>query len=357
MGAGLALNRPIGFRSWASPWRLLGITMIVCIAVMTALGVGLLGLGLAAALLLAAALAPTDPVLAGEVHVAEPAEDPDDSGEDEPRFALTSEAGLNDGLAFPFTYLALGVAAAGALTWNVAAHWLAVDLGWRLAAGVGMGLAVGWMLRKLFFSTPAEPLRLAEHAEGFVALAATFLAYGVAEMIEGYGFLAVFVCACTIRAGERSHGYHRVLHNFIEQIERLLTVIVLLLLGGAISRGLLAALQPIDIAVVVGFLLVVRPVTAWLALAGGRTGRLERLAIAFFGVRGIGSLFYIAYALGHGSFEQADRLWAIAGLTVATSVLLHGVTATPAMSLLDRTRERVARRHDVDPERSADVPV
>ena len=110
MGAGLAIDRPVGRAAWSSTWRLLAITMTLSIAVMAAAGIALLGLGVAAAILLAAALAPTDPVLASEVQVAEPAEDPDQPDEDEARFALTSEAGLNDGLAFPFTYLALGVA-------------------------------------------------------------------------------------------------------------------------------------------------------------------------------------------------------------------------------------------------------
>jgi NhaP-type Na+/H+ or K+/H+ antiporter len=137
-----------------------------------------------------------------------------------------------------------------------------------------------------------------------------------------------------------------VLHSWVEQLERLLTVVLLLLLGGAIARGLLAPLRPVDVAVVAGFLLLVRPLAGWIGLIGGRTGPRERAVIAFFGVRGIGSLFYVAYALGHGSFAHADRLWAIAGLTVAGSVLLHGITATPAMILLDRTRDKVARaRH------------
>ena len=232
-----------------------------------------------------------------------------------------------------------------------------MDLGWRIAAGVGVGLGVGWLLRKLFFYTRVEALRLAEHAEGFVALAATFLAYGIAEAVEGYGFLAVFVCACTIRAAERSHGYHKVLHEWVEQLERLLTVAILLLLGGAIARGLLAPLQPLDYVVVVAFLLIIRPVAGWVGLLGGRTGPQERFVIAFFGVRGIGSLFYIAYALTHGSFAEPHRLWAIVGLTVAGSVLIHGVTATPAMAWLDRSRHRAALQRDGRSDRTPETPV
>jgi NhaP-type Na+/H+ or K+/H+ antiporter len=319
--------------------------MLACIAVVTVLASAWLGLGLAAAVLLAAVLAPTDPVLASEVQVAEPAEDPDAPVEDEARFALTSEAGLNDGLAFPFTYAAVALSTAG-LGWATFGHWFGVDLVFRLAAGAAIGLGAGWLLGKLFFNAPLQPFRLADHSEGFVALAATFLTYGLAELVHGYGFVAVFVCACAIRRAERSHGYHRVLHSWVEQLERLLTVLILVLLGGALARGLLDPLQPRDIALVVAFLLVIRPGLGWLGMLGTGTGPRERAVIAFFGVRGIGSLFYISWALEKGDFAQPERLWAVVALTVATSVLLHGVTATPAMALLDRERKRAAlRRH------------
>ena len=356
MGAGLALDRPVGWQRWRSTWRLIGLTMVASIGVMTLIAGTWLGFGLATALLLAAVLAPTDPVLASEVQVAEPAEEADAPAEDEARFALTSEAGLNDGLAFPFTYAAVALSAAG-LGWASFGHWLGVDLAWRLLAGVAIGLAAGWLLGKMFFSAPLQPLRLADHAEGFVALAATFLAYGLAELVHGYGFVAVFVCACTIRAAERSHGYHRVLHSYVEQLERLLTVLILVLLGGALARGLLSALQPRDIVVVVVLLLVIRPALGWLGMLGTGTGPRERAAIAFFGVRGIGSLFYISWALSHGQFEQPERLWAIVALTVAASVLLHGVTATPAMDLLDRERRRAALQRHGDESRAPETAV
>lgn len=345
MGAGLALDRPVGWRRWATTWRLIGLTMVASVGLVALLAGQLLGFGMAAALLLGAVLAPTDPVLASEVQVAEPAEDEDAPVEDEARFGLTSEAGLNDGMAFPFTHAAVAVSAVG-LSWAGFSHWLAVDVLWRLGVGVAVGLLAGWLLGKLFFDVPVRPLRLADHAEGFVALAVTFLTYGAAELAHGYGFVAVFVCACAIRAAERSHGYHRVLHSWVEQLERLLTVLILVLLGGALARGLLAPLQARDVVVVVLVLLVVRPLAGWLGLAGGRTGPRERAVIAFFGVRGIGSLFYVGWALQHGDFAGPERLWAVVAFTVAASVVLHGLTATPAMAVLDRRRRRVAlRRH------------
>ncbi|WP_028280026.1 cation:proton antiporter [Arthrobacter sp. H5] len=345
MGAGLALNRSVGWRRWSSTWRLLAITMPLTIVAVAFLGWSMLGLSVGASILLAAALAPTDPVLATEVQVGKPAEDPQQSDEDEARFALTSEAGLNDGLAFPFIYAAIAISMVGAAPAGWLPQWLLLDVLWRIGSGVLIGLAVGWLLGKLFFSVPSKRLRLAEHAEGFVALAATFLAYGVAELIEGYGFLAVFVCACTIRAAERRHGYHGVLHSFVEQIERLLTVLILVLLGGAIARGLLSDIGWQEIMLVALFLLVIRPLAGWAGLAKGKTGPRERVVIAGFGVRGIGTLFYIAYALEEGSFSEGQQLWAVAGLAVAASIFLHGIAATPVMSLLDRrSREEAAKR-------------
>lgn len=343
MGAGLALNRPVGWREWSSTWRLLAITMPLSMLAVGFLGWWVLGLGAASAVLIAAVLAPTDPVLATEVQVSEPVTD-EDAADDEARFALTSEAGLNDGLAFPFTYAAIAMSLVGLAPSAWLGHWLLVDVLWRLAAGVGCGLAVGWLLGRLFFSSMAERFHLAEKSEGFVAIAATFIAYGAAEIVHGYGFVAVFVCACTLRAAERQHGYHVVLHTFVEQVERILTVVVIVLLGGAVGRGLLVGIGWQEVAVALAVILVVRPLAGWIGLTPGKTGPRERTVIAFFGVRGVGSLFYIAFAVGEGDFPGADRLWSITALVVITSIVVHGITATPAMLLLDRRRRREARR-------------
>lgn len=343
MGAGLALNRPVGRRRWGTTWRLLGITMPLTMLGVGLLGWWVLGLGAAAAVLLAAALAPTDPVLATEVQVSEPVDDPG-GDDDEARFALTSEAGLNDGLAFPFTYAAIAISVAGVAPSGWLGRWLWLDVGWRLVAGTLVGVAVGWLLGRLLFSEFAERRRLTEHTQGFAALAATFLAYGAAELAQGYGFVAVFVCAVTLRAAERQHAYHRVLHSFVEQVERLLTVGILVLLGGAVARGLLEGVGWREVAVAAAVLLLVRPIAGWAGLARGRTGPAERAVIAFFGVRGVGSLFYLAYALAEGEFADPERLWAVVALVVIGSVLVHGVVSTPAMRRLDRARRDAADR-------------
>lgn len=344
MGAGLAINRAFSWRTWSTTWRLLGITMPLSIVAVALVGWWGLGLGVASALLLAAALAPTDPVLASEVQVSEPLTEDEHSDDDEARFAVTSEAGLNDGLAFPFTYAAIAVSMVGLAPSGWLGEWLLIDVGWRLAVGVLVGLGVGWLLRRLFFSTLSQRLGFSDKTDGFVALAATFLAYGAAEAAEGYGFIAVFVCACTIKAAEQAHGQHAVLHTFVEQIERLLTVAVLLLLGGAIARGLLESLTPADFLFAAVLLLVIRPLAGWIALTPGKTGPRERGVISFFGVRGVGSLFYIAYALQNGNFPGGERLWAIVSLVILGSILIHGVAATPTMAVLDIARVRAQRR-------------
>ncbi|WP_181783411.1 cation:proton antiporter domain-containing protein [Pseudonocardia pini] len=335
MGAGLKLDRPLAWRSWSSTWRLLAIAMPLTIAAAALLGWWWLGLAPAAALLLGAALAPTDPVLASDVQVGEPSEDED--GEDEVRFALTSEAGLNDALAFPFVYLAITIATVGATAAGLGG-WLAEDVLYKVVVGVVGGLVSGRLLGLLFFRPRSKVLHMASHAEGFTALAATFLSYGLTEVAGGYGFLAVFVCARSIRAAERRHDYHQVLHDFVEQIERLLTVLLLVLLGGAVVRGLFDALDWRIVLVGLLMVLVIRPVTARLALWRGRGEGRERTAIALFGIRGIGSFYYLAYATSEAGFTGVEQIWATAGFVVVVSVLVHGVAATPIMARLDRRR-------------------
>jgi sodium/hydrogen antiporter len=356
MGAGLAIDRAFRWRAWGTTWRLLGITMPLSVLAVGLLGWGALGWSVASAVLLAAALSPTDPVLASEVQVAEPADDESDpeSKEDEARFALTSEAGLNDGLAFPFTYAAIAISLAGAAPGGWLAEWLSLDVLWRTSCGLLVGLLTGWGLRTLFFAAPSRTLRLAEHAEGFVALAATFLAYGLTELAEGYGFIAVFVCACTIRAAERSHGYHRVLHQYVEQAERLLTVVIIFLLGGAVASGLFAGTSWVEVGVALAILLIVRPLAGLVGLAGSRTGPRERVLIAFFGVRGIGSLFYVSYALHEGQFNEQQSVWRVVALVVVGSVIVHGITAAPAIRIVDRLRLRATGG---DPDEAPRTPV
>lgn len=346
MGAGLGLDRKMGLRRWANTWRLLAVAMPLTITAISGVGWALLGLPLASAVLLGAALAPTDPVLAGEVQVGEPASRAaDENAEDEVRFSLTSEAGLNDALAFPFVYVAIAMAVHGANPSHWFSSWFAWDVVYRLAVGAFVGWFVGRMMGRMFFSTRLQALGLAEHREGFVALAATFLTYGAAEALHGYGFLAVFLSAVAIRNSERFDGYHQVLHAFVEQVERLLTVLMLLLVGMAVSDGAFGPVGWREIVFALIVLAVVRPLCGAMSLIGGRGSRVDRMAIAFFGVRGIGSIYYLAFALTAADFAaDAESLYAIVGLVVTGSVLLHGVTAGPVIKQLDRRR---ANRIDI----------
>ena len=335
LGAGLKIDRRAGWRRWATTWRLLAATMPLSILGIAFLGWSLGGLSAAAALLLGAVLAPTDPVLASDVQVGPPGE----GEEDEVRVSLTSEAGLNDGLAFPFVNLAIamGVYGSAAGAWTL--EWLAIDVLWKIAAGIGVGLLTGFLLGRLMFRLP-KSTNLSEARDGFVALGIVFLSYGAAEFIHGYGFLAVFVAGVALRQVERRHEYHERLHDFAEQTERLLMTMILVMFGGAIASGLLEPLTwPTALSAVL-FLLVVRPVAGLLSLWGSPGLLKERAAIAFFGIRGIGSFYYLAYALNHARFESPDLLWAIVSLCVVGSILLHGIASTPAMRFLDRRRRR-----------------
>ena len=331
MGAGLKLDRPMSWRGWETSWRLLGIAMPLTIAAITLLGWQILGLNFAAALLLGAALAPTDPVLASDVQVGPP-----QSGkEDEVRFALTSEAGLNDGAAFPFVYLAIAIALSNASGQPFFGDWLLIDVVWRTAAGVGIGWLGGKVMGYLTFRLPNRA-GISEPKDGLVALGITCLAYGSTELLHGYGFLAVFIAATAFRSVERRHTYHKNLHDFTEQIERLLMMVLLVCFGAAIAEGsIFRALSWGVIGTAALILVVVRPLTAWMGLVGYVLPPLEKGVIAFFGIRGLGSFYYITYALGQAEFEQSQILWVTVCFVVLCSILMHGVLVTPIMRRLD----------------------
>lgn len=358
MGVGLALDRPLSprswrsWRSWGSTWRLLLIAMPLCIAAIAFLGWWAIGLAPATALLLGAALAPTDPVLAADVQVEGPTLDvgpgeADDVDEhDEVRFALTSEAGLNDAFAFPFVYAAIYLATQGPpAQW--ALGWVLDELLLKTVIGVTVGALGGWGLGLVAFRSRVQSLRLAERGQPLLALAATLAVYGLAELLHGWGFLAVFVSALVLRAQERHDHYHGHMHQAIERFELLLTLLLLMFVGVALADGLLDHLSWQGAAVGLTLILVVRPLCALIALgrghhrdthSAGELGPRERIVTAFFGVRGIGSIYYVAYAFGQANFPGAEQLWATVAFTILASVLIHGATATPAMRWLEGAR-------------------
>jgi len=338
MGAGLKIDRTIGWASWRTTRRLLVLAMPLTIAGVAILGWWAAGLAPAAALLLGAVLAPTDPVLAADVQVGPPGGE----AEDEVRFGLTSEAGLNDGLAFPFTNAAIAMAAAGSAgvgSWL--GGWVLDDVLLKLGIGLTVGLAGGRAVGAVLFRLPTTR-RIAESTEGFVSLATTLLVYGVAELCHGYGFVAVFVAAYVLRHHERDHEYHEVLHASSESIERLVSAALLVLLGGAVVDGALAPLTLRGAALGLAVVLLVRPIAGWLALLRTTMPQSERWALAFFGIRGIGSVYYLAHALNEAEFADADQLWAIVAFVILVSVLVHGVSAAPLMKRVDARREEAS---------------
>ena len=344
MGAGLKLDRRIGWKRWAVTWRLLALAMPLTILALAALGMWVLGLGAASALLLAASLAPTDPVLASDVQVGRPQE----GQEDEMRFALTSEAGLNDGLSFPFVHLAIALAGAGTLGWGGFAHWVTTAIVWKMCVGVALGWAFGRGLGWLTFHLPIRS-RLAHTGDGFVALGVTCLTYGAVEAAQGYGFVGVFVAALALRASEHNHDYHQTMHDYAEELERLLMMALLVGFGAAlVGGGLLASLTWPAAVFAVLALFVVRPLSGWISLLGSGTPASERAVIAVFGIRGLGTIYYLAYALNHARFEQTDLLWSTAALTILISILLHGVSVTPVLRFLDRRSGRDTESAQLD---------
>jgi NhaP-type Na+/H+ or K+/H+ antiporter len=334
MGAGLKIDRPIGWRRWTITWRLLGVAMPISIAAIAFLGWSVLGLGAASALLLGAALAPTDPVLAADVQVGPP----QTGEEDDIRFALTSEAGLNDGLSFPFVMASIAMAGstAGSLDW--VGHWLVFDVVWKLAAGLAMGWVVGRILGWLTFEVP-ESGRLARTGDGLAALGFTCVAYGLTELVHGYGFVAVFVAALTLRGVERKSDFHGQLHDFGKQIERMLMMVLLVCFGSIVAEGSL--LQHVDwrvVIVAVVTLAVVRPLAGWISLLGCRHPAAERVIVSVFGIRGLGSIYYLAYATGKAKFENVETVWATVLVIILASIVFHGVAVTPVMQWIDRRR-------------------
>ncbi|WP_129113091.1 cation:proton antiporter [Halegenticoccus tardaugens] len=344
MSAGLKLDRVPGVASWTSTWRLLAVTMPISILGAALLGWGVAGFVVPAAALLGAVIAPTDPVLASEVQVEEPGEgeegiaiDEKEGKADEVRFALTSEAGLNDSLAFPFTYLAISMVALGVAPENWLETWLTEYVLYKIGVGLVGGVAAGVLLARLIFQLSAET-KLAQSVRGLEALGGTLFAYGATEIAGGYGFLAVFVAALWIRNYEKRHEYNATLHDVAEKGEQLLMTLIMVLFGGAIATGLFDPLTVRDAAVAATIVFVVRPAAGLVGLIGFARAWTEKAVISFFGIRGIGSFYYLSYGVNQAAFPAADRIWALVGCVVLVSVVVHGVAATPAV---DTVKERV----------------
>lgn len=337
--AGLKLERPLTFRDWATVTRLLALAMPLTIGLVALLGAGLLGLSAGAALLIGAALAPTDPVLAGDIGVGPPGEE----DEHEPNFALTAEAGLNDGLAGPFVLAGLFVAERSGAEW--AWEWLAADVVYAVVAGTAVGAAIGllaaWSVKRL-----RSRDMLAATFDGFHAIATALVIYGLAELLGGYGFLGVFVGGLAFRRYERDHEINVTVHEGAERIEKLLELAIILLLGSMLTATGLQAPGWEGWLLAVLLLVVVRPLACLLSLVGSRMDHPgEKAFVAWFGVRGVGTLFYAAAIVESGVLSPAERdlvVWTVIAC-VLLSIAVHGITAGPSMRRLFRPRPSPAQ--------------
>ncbi|HSV79761.1 MAG TPA: cation:proton antiporter [Ramlibacter sp.] len=362
--AGLKLSAGLHERRWALPVRLALASMVVTVTLIALVGWLFLGLPLGAAVLLGAILAPTDPVLASEVQLQRPGE------KDRLRFALTGEGGLNDGTAFPFVMLGLGLLGLhelGDLGWR----WLAVDVLWATGAGLGLGWLMGLAIGRVVLFLRREH-KEAVGLDDFLALGLIGLSYGCAVLLHAYGFLAVFAAGVALRRLEQQQGAgdaahleveHALAHpdrhvaetmavdpdhapafmaqavlGFNEQAERIGEVTIVITIG-----ALLWAVQWQHASwwFVVLLLLVIRPLSVAAGLAGSSASTSQRWLTGWFGIRGVGSLYYLMYAVNHGlPSELADRLVALTLSVVVTSIVVHGISVTPMMAAYERALQR-----------------
>jgi NhaP-type Na+/H+ or K+/H+ antiporter len=350
--AGLKLRVPLDDGRWRLPLRLATVSIAITVGLIAAVGYAWLGLTPGAAVRLGAILAPTDPVLASDVAVSH--------SDDRVRFALTGEAGLNDGTAFPFVMLGPGLCGhhdLGAWGWR----WLAFDVAWAVAAGLTVGGLLGTLVGRLVLHLRREH-REAVGLDDFLALGLVALAYGTAMLAGGYGFLAVFAAGLALRRVERSKGgaeaprevvaaaqagdraatdpeaapayMAETALGFSEQIERILEVAAMLLVGGMLTRRR----WPHEAIWLVPLLfLAIRPAAVLLGLLGAPAAPFRRAYMAWFGIRGIGSLYDLSFAASHGlPPATAERLASLTLAAVAASIVAHGVSVTPLMARYGR---------------------
>jgi NhaP-type Na+/H+ or K+/H+ antiporter len=334
--AGVKLPAPVSWGRWRSPVLLAFASMAVTVFLVAAYGYYLLALPLGAAVLLGAILAPTDPVLAGDVQVRHPGD------RDRLRFNLTCEAGMNDGSAFPFVMLGLGLLGLHDLGFGL--RWVLVDVLWATLGGIGIGVAGGVAVAHL-----AARLRRAfpatERYDDLIGLGMIGAVYGIAVLALTWGFLAVFFAAVALRqselrlAGGAAQGEAGAPAEvpqvsvdslvFKEHLERLSEILLVLLIGGTLFLDSWSW-RAVGLAAFV--FLIARPVSVMGGLAGTRTPWPMRGLIGWFGVRGIGSLYYLMYAIEHGLPEWLALEFIHLTLVVVTlSILAHGMSVKPLM--------------------------
>jgi sodium/hydrogen antiporter len=362
--SGLKLGAGLSDRRWIPSLRLALVSMLLTVGAIAAIGVGLLGLPLGAAILLGGILAPTDPVLASDVQVATPTD------RDQLRFALTGEGGLNDGTAFPVVLLGLGLLGLHDIG-EFGVRWLLVDVMWATAVGLGIGALLGAATAS-FVVYLRRTHKEAVGLDNFLALGLVALTYGVALHLHASGFLAVFAAGVALRFMEKrisskanresdgakakelpieklggeaqlaTHPEHaaafmaHAMLSFNEQLDRIGEVAMVVCIG--------ALLWAVDWSLMRWWflpllLIVVRPMAVVIGLSGSRTSKTQRRLIAWFGIRGVGSLYYLTYAINRGLTGDVANLLIVMTLSVVVaSIVLHGISVTPLMGFYNRKK-------------------
>ena len=360
---GLKIGVPIRDERWYLPLRLAFPSMALTILFVSVAGVYLMALPLGAAILLAAILAPTDPVLASDVQVA------DSSDRDRLRFSLTAEGGLNDGAAFPVVVLGLGLLGLhdfGGSVWR----WLALDVFWSIVGGLAIGGVLGALVGKLVLHLRTRHQE-AVGLDEFLALGLIAIAYGIAQLSLASGFLAVFAAGLALQrvkghskptglakaaeigiapaAGDAkslaTHSHHagtymmEAMQGFNGQLERIAELIVVMVAGAMLSY---TSLPGLTVWFVLILFFLARPLAVWLGLMGAHgVSRDQRMMTSWFGIRGVGSIYYLMYAINRGLPESLGKDFvAITLATVAASILVHGISVTPLMALYSRRKAR-----------------
>ena len=321
---GLKLDRPFTRLAWAGVGRLLIVAMPLTIAGVAAFGHLAIGLPLGAALVLGAVLAPTDPVLAGDIGVGPPGEE----REHEPNFSITGEAGLNDGLAFPFLFAGLFILQPGGTGW--VGEWLLADVIYALGMAVALGAAIGYGGGALAVRLRDRRL-LAARFDGWLAIPTVLVIYGAAEVAGAFGFIAAFVGGLAFRRYERSHDLNASVHEGAEVVEKLGELVLVLLVGSMITVAGLEVPGLSGWLLVPALLLLIRPLSVGVAMLGSAIPPRERLFVAWFGVRGVGSIYYAAIAASAAQLSDPDAqlIFWVAIAVVVVSIVAHGVTAAP----------------------------
>ena len=322
--AGLKLDRRLGWGRWRSAILLLAVVMPLTMVAVTLLGVYAMGLSLGAAVLLAAILAPTDPVLASDVSVGPPG----DEDEPEPNFALTAEAGFNDGLAFPFVFLGILIAGEGGTGWLL--EWLAADVVYAIAVGLALGALAGRLIAAAVLRLRNADL-LKRELDGWLAVATVLAVYGLVEAVGGYGFLAAFAGGLAFRRHERDHEYNARVHAGAETVEKFAEIAAVLLLGSTVTLAGLGEPGLTGWAVALAVIFVVRPLAALIAFLPTGISHREGSYIGWFGIRGVGSFYYVAVAMAAGvlSASEATTLYWTVVVCVGVSIVVHGISASP----------------------------